>query len=169
MLIERELGVSLPEAYRRAVCPFRIPALTGNTDYELWDDPKRLVELNRKLRAGSRTCSAWPSHLFAVGNRPGDELIAMDTRSSDGPVWWLDHGCVDSKASYQSHSRFADWVDKFYRDMRSELKGDGIDPDGKPRTKPLVTLDYLFALVGMAIAVLLLMLALAWIKSRLKN
>jgi hypothetical protein len=36
----------------------------------------------------------------------------VDTRSSDGPVWWLDHGCVDSKASYQSHSRFTDWVDR---------------------------------------------------------
>jgi len=103
MLIERELGISLPESYRQAVCPFRIPALVGNTDCQLWDDAKRLVELNLQLRAGSRARPAWPAYLFAVGNPHGDELIAVDTRSGHGPVWWLDHGCVDSKSSYQSH------------------------------------------------------------------
>jgi hypothetical protein len=168
-LIEQELGISLPDSYRQAVCPFRIPALAGNTDYELWDDPNRLIELNRRLRAGSRTRPAWPLHLFAIGDPHGDELIAINTRSSDGPVWWLDHGCVDSKASYQSHSRFADWAEEFYRDMRSDMKGDDINPDGKPGAKSPFTLEYWLALVGMAIAVLLFLFALAWIRSWLKK
>ena len=131
-LIERELAITLPESYRRAVVPFRIPAMAANTDSQLWDDAQQLITLNRELRAGSRFRSAWPAHFFTVGDPHGDELIALDTRTPDGPVWWLDHGRVDSKSSYESHPRFADWVEEFYRDTRSDLEGDGYDADGAP-------------------------------------
>src|SRR5689334_14955276 len=138
VMIEQALSISLPESYKRAVVPFRIPALVGNTDYQLWDDANGLVELNRQLRVGSRTRPPWPAHLFAIGDPHGDELIALDTRLTEGPVWWLDHGMVENKTSYQSHSKFADWVEEFYRDIRSDLEGDGIDPDGKPEgPKPI--------------------------------
>lgn len=130
--IERELGINLPEAYKHAVTPFAIPALVGNTEYQLWDDARRLVELNLELRAGSRFRPAWPPHLFAVGDPHGDELIALDIRSPDGPVWWLDHGMVGNKSSYQSHSKFADWVAEFYNDLRSDLQDDGYDPNAAP-------------------------------------
>lgn len=33
--IERLLAIALPEAYRQAVVPFRIPALSHNTEWEL--------------------------------------------------------------------------------------------------------------------------------------
>jgi hypothetical protein len=131
-LIERELDITLPVSYGRALVPFRIPAMAGNTDSQLWDDAHRLIALNRELRAGSRFRPAWPAHLFAVGDPHGDELIAIDTRTPDGPVWWLDHGMVDSETSHESHSRFADWVEDFYRDARSDLEGDGYDADGSP-------------------------------------
>jgi hypothetical protein len=131
-LIERELAITLPESYKQAVIPFRIAAMVGNTDSQLWDDAQRLITLNRELRAGSRFRPAWPAHLFAVGDPHGDELIGLDTRTPDGPVWWLDHGIVDHKSSYESHSRFADWVEEFYRDTRSDLEGDGHNADGTP-------------------------------------
>jgi hypothetical protein len=147
--------------------------LAGNTDYQLWDDPKALVELNRKLRAGSRTRPAWPSHLFAVGDPHGDEMIALDTRSADGPVWWLDHGMVDGKASYQSHSRFSDWVEQFYRDTRSDLEGDGVDPDGKPSPEKPITgwgvLRYFLSLIGVAVLGLAILFAFFWIRSWLRK
>ena len=60
--------------------------------------------VNRELRAGSRFRPPFPHHLFAVGDPHGDEIIAIDTRQPDGPVWWLDHGIVGHQASYQSHS-----------------------------------------------------------------
>lgn len=131
-LIERELGITLPESYTSAVMPFRIPAMTGNTDSQLWDDARRLITLNRELRVGSRFRPAWPEHLFAVGDPHGDELIAIDTRNSDGPVWWLDHGLVGGDSSYESHPRFNDWVEEFYRDTRADLEGDGYDADAAP-------------------------------------
>jgi hypothetical protein len=132
--IERELTVTLPTSYQSALVPFRVPALAGNTDYRLWDDARRLVELNRELRAGSRFRPAWPPYLFAVGDPHGDEMIAVDTRDHEGPVWWLDHGIIGHQASYQSHSRFADWAEEFYRDIRLDLEGDGLDPDAPGHT-----------------------------------
>ena len=172
-LIEQELGIALPESYRRAVVPFRIRALSGNTDYQLWDDAQRLVELNRKLRVGSRTRPAWMPHLFAVGDPHSDEMIAMDIRSMDAPVWWLDHGLVDSQATYQSHSKFADWVEEFYSEIRSDLEGDGINPDGEAKTNEPMTgwgvLRYLLSLVGIAVVGLVILLAFFGIKSWLKR
>ena len=172
IMIEQELGIALPESYKQAVVPFRIRALGGNIDYQLWDDAKRLIELNRRLRAGSRTRPAWPPHLFAVGDPHGDEMIALDIRSAGGPVMWLDHGVVDSKASYQSHSKFTEWVEEFYRDTRADLEGDAKNPDGEPEVERPMTgwemLRYLLSLVGVAVAVLLILLAISsirlWIK-----
>jgi SMI1 / KNR4 family (SUKH-1) len=131
-LIERELGITLPDSYKRALVPFPIPALVGNTDYQLWDDAPALIKLNRDLRKGANFRPAWPLHFFAVGDPHGDELIAIDLRDPNAPVWWLDHGLVDSKASYQSHTRFTDWLQEFNSDLRSDLKGDGYNPDGTP-------------------------------------
>jgi hypothetical protein len=102
-LIERELRIKLPVSYKRALVPFRIPAMVGNTDSALWDNAQRLVTLNRELRAGNRFRPAWPPYLFAVGDPHGDELTAIDTRTPEGPVWWLDHGMVDSKNSGETH------------------------------------------------------------------
>lgn len=173
VMIEQALGISLPESYKRAVVPFRISALAGNTEHELWDDANGLVELNKKLRAGSRYRPAWPAHLFAVGDPHGDELIALDTRSTEGPVWWLDHGVVESKASYQSHATFADWAEEFYRDMRSDLEGDGTDPDGKPEVpKPMSSwgfFRYLFSLVAIGVIGFVVLFVIAWVRSWLKK
>ena len=176
-MIEEALGISLPAAYKQAVVPFRIPALVGNTDHQLWDDAQQLITLNRELRAGSRFRPAWPAHFFAVGDPHGDELIALDTRTSEGPVWWLDHGMVNSKESYQSHSKFADWVEKFYRDTRSDLEGDGKDPDGKPEVeKPMSRRDvfwgvlrYLLSLVAIAVVGFIILFGIAWLRSWLNK
>ncbi len=130
--IERELNLRLPDSYRSALVPYRIPALYGNTDYLLWDDAEALIRLNREQRKGSRWISAWPPYMYAVGDPHGDEMIAIDTRDPEGPVWWLDHGNLEHEASYLTEARFADWVEEFYRDMRGDLEGDGYDPDAPP-------------------------------------
>ena len=163
-LIEQELRIKLPDSYRQALVPIHLRALEGNTDHQLWDDAKALVKLNQDLRAGKRYRPAWPPHMYAVGDPHGDELIAMDTRSPDGPVWWLDHGNVDSKNSYQSHAKFSDWVEEFYRDVRSDMESDGEDPDAKPKPPEPATakkaLQDLSALLAMAVIGLLALLAL---------
>ncbi len=170
--IEQELNIKLPDSYRPALVPIRLRALEGNTDHQLWDDAKALVKLNQDLRAGSRYRPAWPPHMYAVGDPHGDELIAIDTRSPDGPVWWLDHGMIDNKGSYQSHAKFADWIEEYYRDLRSDMEGDGEDPDAKPKPpepatakralRDLLTL-FLTAVVGL-LALLALRGIIHWFK-----
>src|SRR4051794_15997491 len=172
-LIERNLRITLPSSYKQAVVPFQIPALAGNTECELWDDANRLVKLNEELRQGSRFRLAWPPHFFAVGDPHGDELIAIDLRAPDAHVWWLDHGLIESKASYQSHARFNDWVDEFYRATRSDLKGDDYDPEGTPKTfekrQRRAAWEDLMALLLMAGLIVLAIVAFAAIKSWLKR
>lgn len=133
-LIERELGIVLPESYKRAVMPFGLPALIGNTAYQLWDDAQSLIALNRELHSVtySRWIPAWPGHFYAVGDRHGDEMIAVALRDSEGPVWWPDHGFVEHESSSLSHDRFSDWVEEFFSDIRHDLNGDGYDPDKIP-------------------------------------
>ncbi len=130
--IESELNLKLPDSYRSALVPYRIPARYGNTDELLWDDAQALVRLNREKRQGSRWSPPWPPYMYSVGDPHGDEMIAIDTRDPDGPVWWLDHVNVDHDASYKTSERFADWVEEFYQDLRDDLSGDGYDPDAPP-------------------------------------
>jgi hypothetical protein len=87
-LIEQALAISLPDSYRRALCPFPIPGAAGNTDASVWDDARALVGLNQRLRAEVK---GWPRWLFAIGQAEGDPCgYAIDTRSPESQVWWLD-------------------------------------------------------------------------------
>lgn len=131
-LIERELAITLPAAYRQAVVPFRIPALAGNTEERLWDDAHALIRLNREMRTGSKWCPPWPEYYYAIGDPHGDELHALDLRTPEGAVWELDHGNVDSADSFQSHERFSDWVEEFYQEQLDSLMEDGIAPEASP-------------------------------------
>lgn len=151
--IERSLAIKLPESFRTAVVPFGVPALQGNTDYELWDDAAALVELNQKLRAGSRFCPAWPAHFFAVGDPHGDELITIDLRQPEGAVWWFDHGIIDASGSYNLPGTFGEWAQEFYQNIRDDFKGDGHDPDGSPEAlKASVNRDLKSGFVGCVVA-----------------
>jgi hypothetical protein len=88
-LIEHVLAISLPDVYRRGLCPFPIAGRAGNTDTEVWDDARWLISLNQRLLAEVKN---WPPWLFAIGQAEGDACgYAIDTLSAESPVWWLDH------------------------------------------------------------------------------
>ena len=159
--IESSLDIVLPPVYRRTVVPFPIPALSGNTNTELWDDPARLVALNREVRAGDRWRKPWPGHLFAVGELDGESYVAIDLRDTDAPTWWIDHGHVDAKGSGQTHSRFEDWVGAYLKGLRTDLSGDGHDPDGTPQQlEASVEQEYQQSLRGCALFIAALVIGL---------
>ncbi len=130
-MIESELSIRVPDAYRRNVAPFPIPCLAGNRDTELWDDSVALISYNRQLRDGP---SSWPRHLFAVGRNEGDPAVrAIDLRAPDAaPVWWIDHADPRAAGSGQTHSSFEDWVEHYVTALRRDLVKDGCDPDASP-------------------------------------
>jgi hypothetical protein len=133
--IEAALGVSLPDVYRRLVVPFPIPAYAGNADTELWDDPDRLVELNRELRAGVAFVRPWPPHWFALGRDGGGSSVALDLRDPAGPVWWADRGHLDSGAGGPESPSLEAWAQDCLAGLRDDLADAGVDPDGPPEAR----------------------------------
>lgn len=102
--------------------------------------------------------------LYAVGYPHGTRDRHGHSRPW-GPVWWLDHGVIGHDASYQTHSRFADWVEDFYRDVRhdcwptvttstrSGMTRQDRPPRGNPILSDLRTLTNASALVAYEIMV----------------
>ena len=132
--IETSLGIRLPDAYRRAVQPFPIPACAGNHDRELWDDPERLIAYNRELRAGAPGgVKPWPEHFFAIGRDAAGSSQAIDLRT--GELWWADHSHLDRAGSYRHTESFAAWAADYLAGLREDLEGEGIDPGGTPERR----------------------------------
>ena len=131
--IQTELGIELPESYRETMLTFAIPACAGNDDTELWDDPDALIARNQEYRQGAPGgVKPWPVHLFFVGDGGSGCAHAIDLRSPDAAVWWVDHGHLDLESSGEIEPSFSDWADAYLRDLRDDLEGDGIEPDHTP-------------------------------------
>lgn len=130
--IEAALGITLPTAYRELVVPFPVPADVGNSGSELWDEPGRLVELNRDLRTGMDLFPPWPTHLFAVGMDGSGCATAIDLRTPACAVWWVDRCQLDAVGSGEVSPSLVEWSKQYLADLRSELESSGIDPDGPP-------------------------------------
>jgi hypothetical protein len=94
-----------------------------NTDYQLWDDARRLVALNRELRSGTYTrfLPAWPLHFYDVGDPHGDEMIAIDIRNPAGPVGgWIAALSSTRRVIFRTLD-FRTGVEKSYRGVRDDL------------------------------------------------
>jgi hypothetical protein len=109
--IENALSIHLPAAYRKSVVPFPIPHEAGNADSHVWDDADRLIALNQLVR---RQVEQWPQWLFVIGQVEGDPCgYAIDTRTPDCPVWWLEQmqlGRNSGPAAGSFEQWFAQWV-----------------------------------------------------------
>jgi hypothetical protein len=133
--IERELNIRLPDSYRNAVVPFPIPACVGNDDTELWDNADSIIEYNREVRQGlSGGVAPWPVHFFALGRDGSGSSSVLDLRHPDGPVWWADRGNLNI-ANDTPGASFAIWVTGYLAELRADLEGNDINPDGTPEER----------------------------------
>ena len=127
-LLERELSIQLPEAYRHRMQHFPIGVLVGNTSTELWDDATALIKLNQELQQPG---VGWPNHLFALGRDAGGCAMALDLRDEPPTVFWTDRCLLDSQSS-EEKKRFDDWLIEWVRDMTADLLDQGVDPTASP-------------------------------------
>jgi hypothetical protein len=133
--IESVLDIRLPESYRAAVVPYPVPATAGTTDFGLWDDAERLIALNQELRRGAPGgVKPWPAHFFALGHGGDGCPYALDLSHGDA-VWWVDHSHLDNPATSKEADTFGPWAAAYFKALREDLAGDGIDPDGTPQAR----------------------------------
>jgi hypothetical protein len=169
--MEAALGIVLPEAYRRLVVPFPVPAYVGNAEMELWDDAERLISLNRELRGGLAFVKPWPPHMFAMGRDHGGCASAIDLQSPTNFIWWADRCHLDPVGSGPFPS-IEEWANRYVGELRSDLEGDCVDPDGSPESRIKAVEEggpgcwFLLALIGIGILIVVSVLlgAVWWYK-----
>jgi hypothetical protein len=126
--IEQALGIRLPDAYRAVVAAYPVRACAGNDDTELWDNAARLIELNQELRSGRYGVTPWPPGFFSLGTDAGGCCQALNL--TDGTVLWADRCHLPVWGPPYTPVPFSIWCDEYVAGLRSDLEGDGIDPDG---------------------------------------
>jgi SMI1/KNR4 family protein SUKH-1 len=132
--IEQALEVKLPDAYRRLVEAFPVPAFAGNSDLAFWDHADRLIEYNRELRSGPKYIKPWPTHFYALGRDSGGCSQAIDLRT--GELWWADRGHLEGGQGTHKHTEsFEEWAATYFKDLREDFAGEGGDPSGTPQQR----------------------------------
>jgi hypothetical protein len=132
--VETTLAIKLPASYRAAMIAFPGPAFAGNTDTEIWDDADAVIAFNAELRRGaSGGVKPWPHHMFAMGHAGDGSPSAIDLRSPDAAVWWVEKCHLDGVGTAQSHSSFNEWLTGYVSDLRHD--SEVFDPDGTPAAR----------------------------------
>lgn len=129
-VIEQALGIRLPLAYRQTMLAFPVPACAGNHDTELWDNAPELIALNQELRAGRRFVTPWPAEYFALGTDASGSTQALNL--SDGTVFWADRCHLPPAGERGRVADFASWASGYVSNLRQDLEGEGVNPDGDP-------------------------------------
>jgi hypothetical protein len=136
--IEQALGIELPPSYRARMLAFPIRAAAGNADLGVWDNADRLIEYNLELRNGAPGgVKPWPRHFFALGHMGDGSPYALDLSDGDA-VWWVDVGHLDNESSQKEATSFARWADDYFRVLREEMAGEGVDPDATADVRAVV-------------------------------
>ncbi len=118
--IEEELGITLPEPYRRLLCPFPVADLRRNNDTDLWDDADSVIAENLKLRTEFvKGHQPWSNRWFFIGDPLTACANAIDLGNPAAPVSWLDH-CDLSTATDESGEPFEEWVVRWGRVVRGK-------------------------------------------------
>lgn len=137
--IEQALGIALPASYRARMLAFPIPAAAGNADLGVWDNADRLVEYNLELRNGAPGgVRPWPRYFFALGHAGDGCPRALDLRDGGDAVWWVDRCHLDNESSQKEAQTFGRWADDYFRVLREEMVGEGVDPDKSAKVRAVV-------------------------------
>ncbi|RYD60296.1 MAG: hypothetical protein EOP83_19720 [Verrucomicrobiaceae bacterium] len=133
--IERELEIQLPEAYKKALLSYPIPAYVGNSETMLWDEADRLIALNLELRRGRLSVDPWPARFFALGLDDGGCSDALDLDDPEHGVFWFDHQHIDADIDTRSPEKIEAWLMRQVKDHTINLLDAGIDPDRTPEQR----------------------------------
>jgi len=89
--IERELGITAPGDYRALVTDYPPELFQHAADFDLMDDPARVVTMNREVRTGPFYGVRWPGHYFAIGENGCGDYHCLALSRSASPIIFFDH------------------------------------------------------------------------------
>jgi hypothetical protein len=131
--IERELGVRLPDSYRKAVVNYPVPAFAGNSEVMFWDDADAIIEYNHRLRAGEESfVDPWPTRFFALGRDGGGCSNALDLDDELAGVFWFDRAHISEDITKPSGEKLNQWVSRQVEEMSEYLSELEIELDSEP-------------------------------------
>ena len=131
--IERELGISLPDTYRKALSDYPVPAFAGNSEVMFWDDADALIDYNRRLRAGEESfVDPWPVRFFALGRDDGGCSDALDLEDELHGVFWFDRAHVSEEVASPSGEKLDQWISRQIEAMTEYLLELDVDIASEP-------------------------------------
>lgn len=108
--IERELGITLPGAYKRSVLDYPFPGEAGTDFGPLYDSPEAIVLQNLRYRDGYAVAPPWPKHLYCMGGDGAASPYVLDLSGEKPEVVRLDHG--DPHDILESCDTFEAWLEE---------------------------------------------------------
>ena len=89
--LERELGVSLPDTYRRVLLdyPFEVDSYTYWWD--LFGNVDRIIEYNTECRDNGFFGQAWPSHYLVIGGDGTGGVYFLDLKKERDRIFYAEH------------------------------------------------------------------------------
>ena len=158
--IEAELGIKLPDTYRDIMGNFPIKGMAGNSETELWDNDKNIIEYNKDLRQGKNTNKPWPVKLFAMGRDQGGCTNAIDLSDPEYGVFWLDRTVLKNEDNEISGDKIGAWLARTIMELSNDMIMNGEDPNIEPKDKEnkngsglgcFVIASMIIAIVGIAV------------------
>jgi hypothetical protein len=83
-MMEEQLQVTLPDAYKDLMAAFPWPRFAGGTELSIFDDATLNVERTLEYRAGYAGAPPWPTDFVHIGD--DDDACPYAIRCSDGTV-----------------------------------------------------------------------------------
>lgn len=115
-MMEDQLHVALPGAYRQVLLAFPWPVFASGTEFSLWDDAALNVERTFQSRDGYRGAPPCPADHVHID----DDACPYALRCSDGTIVKTDHGNLTARplASFAS-------AEVFVKELQETLRHDG--------------------------------------------
>lgn len=107
MMMEAQLGVTLPADYKAALAAFPWPELVGETEFSLWDDAALNIERTLGYRKGYGGAPPWPKEYVHIGD--DDDACPYALRCGDGTIVKTDH-CNLSASPLEGFRSTVDFV-----------------------------------------------------------
>jgi hypothetical protein len=121
--VEIQLGVTLPEHYRRFMLEYPQTLIDTKLDLgwireapadrQFYNNPARLVELNRDVRLPGtpwvgEAGDPWPDNFFVIGDDQCGNYWSVDLQTADPGVWFYDHEIGAFERQHESLQDFGE-------------------------------------------------------------